>query len=178
MPAVAVLASPVPFDAEGIDYFAGQGELNVEDTKLLLADEEAARRKCESDRLEMLEAGAPELFEYLQTLLSPVDAAALTPAMVEHFILSVHDAMGETSEGWMEDNFAIIRDWGFELAAIETPVLLRHGRQDRFVPFGHGEWLAGHVPDVEAILTEDDGHLTLTTRHLASIHEWLLERLD
>ena len=177
VPAVAVLASPVPFDAEGVDYFAGQGELNVEDTKLLLADEEAARRKCEGDRLEMLEAGAAELFEYLKTLLSPVDAEALTPAMVDHLILSVHDAMGETSEGWMEDNLAIMGDWGFELAAIETPVLLRHGRQDRFVPFGHGEWLAGHVPGVEAILTEDDGHLTLTTRHLESVHDWLLARL-
>ena len=81
--------------------------------------------------------------------------------------------MGENSEGWWEDNLAIIGDWGFELDAIKTPVLLRHGRQDRFVPFGHGEWLAAHVPGVEAILTEDDGHLTLTTRHLESIHEWL-----
>ena len=178
VPAVAVLASPVPFGAEGIDYFAGQGELNVEDTKLLLADEEAARRKCESDRLEMLAAEPPELFDFLQTLLSPVDAAAMTPELVEHLVLGTHDAMGESSEGWWEDNLALIGDWGFDLETIETPVLLRHGRQDRFVPFGHGEWLAGHVPGVEAILTEDDGHLTLTTRHLSSIFEWLVERLD
>lgn len=78
----------------------------------------------------------------------------------------------------MEDNLAIIGDWGFDLDSIKTPVLLRHGREDRFVPFGHGEWLAAHVPGVEAILTEDDGHLTLTTRHLESINDWLLERLD
>ncbi|HEY7967571.1 MAG TPA: alpha/beta hydrolase [Solirubrobacteraceae bacterium] len=178
VPAVAALASPAPFAAEGLDYFADMGELNVEDTKLLLEDRDAARRKCESDRLEMLAANADELLEILTTLLSPVDAAALTPAMVEHFILSAHDAMTETSEGWWEDGVSGVGDWGFDVGAIETPVLLRHGRQDRFVPFGHGEWLAGHIPGVEAILTEDDGHLTLTTRHLESVHAWLLERLD
>jgi len=29
---VAVLASSAPWQAEGLDYFAGMGELNVEDT--------------------------------------------------------------------------------------------------------------------------------------------------
>jgi pimeloyl-ACP methyl ester carboxylesterase len=57
-------------------------------------------------------------------------------------------------------------------------VLLLHGRQNRFVPFGHGEWLSRHIPGVEAKLTEDDGHLTLTARHLDDIHDWLLTRLD
>ena len=42
--AVASLASPAPFDAPGLDYFAGMGELNVEDTKLMLTDPAAARR--------------------------------------------------------------------------------------------------------------------------------------
>jgi len=66
---------------------------------------------------------------------------------------------------------------GFELDSIRTPVLLHHGREDRFVPFGHGQWLSRHIPGVQAELTEDDGHLTLTTRHLDDVHAWLLERL-
>ena len=54
-------------------------------------------------------------------------------------------------------------------------MLLRHGREDRFVPVGHGEWLAQHIPGVRAELTDDDGHLTLVPRHLESVHRWLLE---
>ena len=80
----------------------------------------------------------------------------------------------------MTDHQLVTPD-GRTLAVLErgpaTPVLLRHGSQDRFVPFGHGEWLARHLPGVQAELTEDDGQLTLTERHLDQVHAWLLERL-
>jgi pimeloyl-ACP methyl ester carboxylesterase len=76
-----------------------------------------------------------------------------------------------------DDGLATLEPWGFELDAILTPVLLLHGRQDRFVPFAHGEWLARAIPEVEARLTDDDGHLTLTTNHLDDVHEWLLDRM-
>lgn len=97
--------------------------------------------------------------------------------MVEHLVATVHDGLGPGDEGWWEDNVAMMEPWGFELGSIRTPVLLRHGREDRFVPFAHGEWLASQIPGVEAVLTDDDGHLTQTERHLESIHAWLLERL-
>ncbi len=48
--AVASLASPAPYDAPGLDYFAGMGELNVDDTKLMLDDPTAAKAKTVSDR--------------------------------------------------------------------------------------------------------------------------------
>jgi pimeloyl-ACP methyl ester carboxylesterase len=71
----------------------------------------------------------------------------------------------------------MLAPWGFELESIRTPVLLRHGRQDRFVPFPHGEWLARNIPGVQAELRDDDGHLTLTERHLDDVHRWLLDHL-
>jgi hypothetical protein len=50
-------------------------------------------------------------------------------------------------------------------------------REDRHAPFGHGEWLSDHTPDVEAVLTDDGGHLALTANHLEGTHEWLLSHL-
>src|SRR5689334_15789237 len=50
VPAVAVLASAAPWNADGLDYFAEMGQLNIDDTKLLLEDPVAAREKYERDR--------------------------------------------------------------------------------------------------------------------------------
>lgn len=178
VPAVAVLASPAPWAADGLDYFAGMGELNVEDIQLTLADPAAARAKCEADRVEMLGLELDGLIGMLQTLLAPVDAAILSGELGEYLIACTQSGLAPGAEGWWEDDEALLGPWGFELGAIETPVLLHHGRQDRFVPFAHGEWLAARIPGVDARLSEDDGHLTLTANHLDAIHDWLLERLD
>jgi pimeloyl-ACP methyl ester carboxylesterase len=176
-PAVGVLASIAPWGAEGLDYFTDMGELNVEDTKLQLEDPVAARAKCEEDRKEMLALEPEQLLEHLKTLLSPVDAAVLTGAFAEYVIDATQSGLAPGSDGWWDDGVAFLESWGFELDAIQTPVLLRHGRHDRFVPYGHGEWLARHIPGVTAELTEDDGHLTQVMLHIDHVHEWLLERL-
>jgi pimeloyl-ACP methyl ester carboxylesterase len=43
--AVSALASPAPYGAEGLDYFAGMGSGNVEDIQLYFTDPATARRK-------------------------------------------------------------------------------------------------------------------------------------
>jgi len=175
VPAAAALASVAPWGADGLDYYAGMGELNVEDMQLFFSDRVAARAKAEKDRDEMLGATPEQTLEILKTLVSPADAAVFTPQLAEYFVRSAAAGLAPGAEGWWEDSVAHLGPWGFELSDIAMPVLLMHGRKDRFVPFGHGAWLAAHIPGVEARLTEDDGHLTLTTLHLGEVHDWLLQ---
>jgi pimeloyl-ACP methyl ester carboxylesterase len=175
--AAASLASPAPLDAEGLDWFAGMGELNADDIRLFLRDREAARAKLESDREEMLAASATDLIGVLQTVLSPVDAAVLKDALADYFVYCNQDGLAPGAQGWWDDGVAHAGPWGFDLSAISVPVLLMHGRQDRFVPFGHGQWLAAHIPGVEARLLDHDGHLTLETNRIPEVHAWLADRL-
>jgi len=172
--AAAVLASIAPYGSPDLDYYDGMGELNIEHTRLLLEDAVAARAKYEHDREEMLLADADSLMEFLRTLLSPVDTAVLTGELVESIVTEIRAGLAPGADGWWDDGLALVRSWGFAVDSIAVPVLLRHGRQDRFVPFAHGEWFARHIPGVEALLTDDDGHLTLTERHMESINAWLL----
>ena len=176
VPAVAVLASCAPWKAAGLDYFAGMGQLNVEDIARVLEDPVAARAKCDRDRLEMLAVTPHELIEYLHTLLTPVDAEALTGELIQHLVDAGRSGLEPGVDGWWDDEVAFLEPWGFELESIRTPVLLRHGAQDRFVPIAHGEWLARNIPGVQAEFS-DDGHLTLTERHLDQVHAWLLDHL-
>ncbi len=176
IPAAASLASPAPWGAEGLDWFEGMGELNVDDFQLFLRDRTAARAKLEADRVEMLAAKPDEIQEIIKTLVSPADAAVFTPELAQHFAASNEAGLAPGGEGWWEDAVAGAEPWGFELSDISIPVLLLHGRQDRFVPFGHGVWLAAHIPGVETRLTVEDGHITLTVHHLGEVYDWLLER--
>ncbi|HLI59302.1 MAG TPA: alpha/beta fold hydrolase [Solirubrobacteraceae bacterium] len=178
VPAVAVLASIAPYGAPKLDYFAGMGELNVEDTKLLLRDRIAARAKCEADRLEMLAGELDQMMEMLRTLLAPVDAAALTGELGAFLLAQTKQGLAPGADGWWDDAVALIADWGFGLSQIRTPVLLMHGREDRFVPFAHGEWLAQAIPGVETRLLDSDGHISLLTGHLDEVYDWLLARMD
>jgi pimeloyl-ACP methyl ester carboxylesterase len=175
--AAASLASLAPLDAEGLDWFAGMGELNADDTRLFLRDREAARAKLDADREEILGASAADVVKGLQTLLSPTDAAALNDGLADFLVYCDHEGLAPGNEGWWGDGVAHCTPWGFELSAISVPVLLMHGRQDQFVPFGHGQWLAAHIPGVEARLLDHDGHLTLLTSRVPEVHAWLKERM-
>ncbi|MFZ0047884.1 MAG: alpha/beta fold hydrolase [Streptosporangiaceae bacterium] len=174
--AAAALASLAPYGADGLDYFAGMGQENVEDIRLFFADEAAARAKTEKDREELLAAAPEDAAEAIESLLTPTDAAALRGELGEYLTSSAQDGLSAGSQGWWDDN-CTIRPWGFELSDITVPVLLLHGRQDMFVPFGHGEWLAAHIPGVEARLLADDGHLTLLQNRVPEVHAWLSEHL-
>jgi pimeloyl-ACP methyl ester carboxylesterase len=176
IPAAASLASPAPWGAEGLDWLAGMGDLNADDLQLILRDREAARAKLESDRVEMLAATPDQVQQIITSLVSPADAAVFTPQLAQYLVDSSLAGLGPGGEGWWEDAVAGMEPWGFAPSDISIPVLLLHGRQDRFVPFGHGVWLASQIPGVDARLTEDDGHMTLTVGHMGEVYDWLLER--
>jgi pimeloyl-ACP methyl ester carboxylesterase len=175
--AAASLASLAPYEAEGLDYFAGMGQENADDTRLLLTDPEAARDKTDKDREEFLAASASDLAQAFGSLVTPVDAAVLHGGMAAWLAYAIHDGLAPGSQGWWDDSRAHLDPWGFELADITVPVLLLHGRQDNFVPFGHGQWLATHIPGVEARLLDNDGHLTLAEHRIGEVHAWLSKRL-
>lgn len=172
--AAATLASVAPYGTEGLDYYTGMGQENVDDDRLFFTDEAAARAKIDKDREEILATRPEDAAKAIESLLTPIDAAALRGELAEYLISSERDALARGSQGWWDDN-CILRPWGFDLEDITVPVLLLHGRQDRFVPFGHGEWLAAYIPGVEARLLDNDGHLTLLQNRVPEVHAWLSE---
>jgi pimeloyl-ACP methyl ester carboxylesterase len=175
--AAASLASPAPMDAEGLDWFAGMGQRNVDDFLLYQRDPVASRAQLEADREMILTSSPEEVEEEIESLMSPTDKAILEGGLGEYLNYTEREGLAPGPEGWWEDGVAHSGPWGFELSAISVPVLLMHGRQDQFVPFAHGEWLAAHIPGVQARLFDDDGHLTLFANRVGEVHAWLADRL-
>jgi pimeloyl-ACP methyl ester carboxylesterase len=172
--AAASLASLAPYGVDGLDYYADMGDLNRDDIQLYFSDRVAARAKVDKDREEMLAASTDDVAEILKSLLSPADAAVLTGGFAAYLDACTRSGLAPGGEGWWEDGCAHLEAWGFDFDDVAVPVLLLHGRQDQFVPYGHGVWLAAHIPGVEARLTAEDGHLTLSQHRVPEVHEWLL----
>jgi pimeloyl-ACP methyl ester carboxylesterase len=175
--AAAVLASPTPYPAAGLDYFAGMGESNVALVHAALKSREACEQLVEAEAAELLGADPATLVQAFHSLLCTADAAVLTQDFANFVLRSVREGIGERRDGYIDDEIAFTTPWGFELSQIQIPVLLMHGEQDRMVPFSHGKWLAGKIPNVEARLLPDDGHLTLSVRRIPEVHAWLLGKL-
>ncbi len=173
--ACAVLASMAPWDAPGLDFFAGMGQDNVEEIKLYLSDPVASRVRNKQDRDEVLATTLDQQNEMLESLLSAVDAAVLTGEFAEWMLRHTQDGLAPGDQGWWDDGAAEFLPWGFDIGSVSVPVKVWHGRHDRFVPLQHGQWLADTVPGAEAALSDADGHLTLVTQRLGDVHDWLIE---
>jgi pimeloyl-ACP methyl ester carboxylesterase len=174
--AVASLAAIGPYGAPGLDFFSGMGQANADDIHLFFDDPAAARDKSHKDRDETLTRTPESVFEGLTSLLSPVDAAALTYDFASFLVGCAKDGLAPGDQGWWDDGCAHLAPWGFRLDAIQIPVQLWHGAHDQFVPPQHGQWLAQHIPGVDAHLTDTDGHLTLAVNRVPEVHEWLLRQ--
>jgi pimeloyl-ACP methyl ester carboxylesterase len=62
-------------------------------------------------------------------------------------------------DGWVDDDLAMLQPWGFDVAEISVPVLIRYGLTDVFVPPAHGEWLAANVPGCIVKVSDAAGHM-------------------
>lgn len=173
--AVAALASFAPYGADGLDWF---DRLQAADAyRLALTDPDSVRAGLDEARKGVLDMTASSLAEDWGHFLSAADAAVLTGELAEFTIRTQQEALVAGSQGWWADSYGLIQPWGFELADISVPVLLLYGRQDTFVPFAHGQWLAARIPGVEARLLDDDGHLTLMEHRIGEVHGWLMQHL-
>jgi pimeloyl-ACP methyl ester carboxylesterase len=151
------------------------GDANLEEFDLVLAGEDDLRPMLETERAGMLTAAPEDMRTVFASLLGDADRAVLTDAFAVWAAASSSAGLVESIDGWVDDDLAFARPWGFEPADVARPVLIVHGADDRFVPVAHGHWLAARIPGAEAWITETDGHLTLIERRVAEVHAWLLE---
>jgi pimeloyl-ACP methyl ester carboxylesterase len=171
--AVATVGSLAPFDAPGLEYFAGMSDDSREDVELFLSDRAAWERKSEGQRDEALALSADELQAAWSEGVSAGDAAALRGDFGVWVHRAVHAGLAPGVAGWTDDDIAFHSPWGFDPAAIAVPVKVWHGVDDRFVPIGHGRWLAETIPGTRSELRDGDGHLSVMAQRIGDVHAWL-----
>ncbi|MBT2208826.1 alpha/beta fold hydrolase [Actinomadura sp. NEAU-AAG7] len=155
---VVAVAALAPYDAAGLDWFAGMADGGAASLRA------AARGRAAKERHEAEAGFDPEMF-------TPADHVALA-AEWSWFDEVVDPAVAQGPGGLIDDDLAYVAPWGFDPSGITVPVLLLHGDQDRIVPAAHARWLARRCPTATARLSPDDGHISVL-RSAAPALEWL-----
>jgi pimeloyl-ACP methyl ester carboxylesterase len=159
--AVLVIAGVAPYDAAGLDWLAGMGADNVAEFGAALDGEDALRPFLSAARDQLIGATASELITSLDSLLPDVDRAVLTGEYAEDILASFREGLVTGTDGWLDDDLAFTRPWGFSLTEIAVPVMIWQGSADLMVPFAHGRWLAARMPAATAHLEDGEGHLSI-----------------
>lgn len=174
--AASSLSTLGPYGVEGFDFFNGMGEYNVEDYKLMMSDQPRWEAKSRQDAEVMAKQTKADRVNMIGSLLSEVDKAANTDEVDDFFHSQIEDGVRNGIDGGMEDQVATVMPWGFDPSSIEVPLQIWHGRLDRFVPFSHGQWLASRIPQAEAHLEENDGHITMFVNRIPEVQGWLASK--
>lgn len=172
--AVATIAGVAPYDAEGLDFLEGMGEENHEEFGAAVAGPDELERYLRAEAEGMRGATGEDVRAALGQLLSEVDRETATGEFADYLATLFRGALETDVWGWFDDDVAFIRDWGFSLDAIERPVTIWQGSEDRMVPFAHGRWLAEHVAGAQARLLPGDGHLSILLGRYGEILDGLM----
>jgi len=159
--AVLVIAGVAPYPAAGLDWMAGMGEENVAEFSAALGGEDELRRYLLPVAEHLKQITVDQIVAALETLLPDVDRAVLTGEFGEDMAASLREAIRQGVEGWLDDDLAFTRPWGFALEEISVPTMIWQGSADLMVPFSHGQWLASRLPGAAAHLEEGQGHLSV-----------------
>jgi pimeloyl-ACP methyl ester carboxylesterase len=161
--AVVCASGLAPFDAEGLDWFAGMTSSGAAELRA------ATRGRAALEQHLAVGEWDPEQF-------TPEDHATLAGPW-SWFGVVVARAFEGGLGGMVDDDLSYVAPWGFDPGQVRAPVLYLHGGRDRVVPGSHAEWLSRHTPSAELWLRPDDGHISVL-RSGADAVGWLHEHAE
>jgi len=171
-----VLVSLAPWAAKGLDWFAGMADSNVREyttaatePAVLAARLVRAAARIRADPASHVSTLGPEMPEADRRVVADTGIRAL---LARNFA----EALRDSAAGWIDDALAFCAPWGFDLSAIEVPVVLWHGEDDVFSPVAHTQWLARHIPGAHMEIRPGSAHFG-ALEVLPDVLSWLIRPL-
>lgn len=108
-------------------------------------------------------------------IMPAVDLAAISqPERMAVYLQALRETVKQGTKGAAWDIRMYVREWDFDPAEIQIPLVLFHGGLDRNVPLALVEETAKRLPDARLIKYPGDGHVSTYINHFDDIAQALL----
>jgi pimeloyl-ACP methyl ester carboxylesterase len=172
-----ILVSVAPWNADGLDWFAGMSESNVLEYTTAATDPEeltaALVRTAAEIRINPTSHVTKLGPEFPQSDQRMMADACLRALLAQNYA----EALRESADGWIDDSLAFCSPWGFDPADIKVPVLVWHGQDDVFSPMAHSRWLADRIPNASMLIQPGAAHFA-AMEVLPDVIAWLIRPPD
>jgi pimeloyl-ACP methyl ester carboxylesterase len=174
---VQLIASVSPYDAEDFDWFQDSTPESIEETKISaksLQDcitfkegyyKELRDLSTEQLLLEYEKRSSFKLFEHEYRVFA------------EDLNASFQDALKDGVLGYAEDEYAFLRNWGFECKDVHVPVGIWQGLDDKSVPPHMARWLNANILSPTFELIEGQHHSSIMVEKRTEILDAAIKSL-
>lgn len=160
--AVVSISGLAPFDAAGLDWFAGMHAGGAAELRAAIDGPSKLHTFLAASAFD------PEMFTEADTLALASDWSWFEGVAAG----GVTRGLG----GMTADDVAFVNPWRFSLDRIAAPALFVHGTEDRIVPLAHGRWNAHAVAGSVLWERPGEGHISIMRSGVEAL-DWLVETL-
>jgi pimeloyl-ACP methyl ester carboxylesterase len=164
-------AALLPDRVSGVACFAAIAPFTGDDSWFAGMQDDSALRAALAGRAARLRHA--EHSEFDPATFTAADFEALSGAWE---LMGVDAGTAERAgpDGEVDDDVALVTPWAADLAAVEAPVLLVQGEQDRVAPPAHAQQIARVLGQSEIWFRPDDGHISVLDACDQAM-DWLLQ---
>ncbi|MFM8205464.1 MAG: alpha/beta fold hydrolase, partial [Actinomycetales bacterium] len=144
-----------------LDFLEGMGPENHDEFGAAMKGEAAISDWMERNSPGLRNVSGADLIQAFGGLIGDADKRALNSEVAEAMAATMRRALDKGFTGWLDDDLAFVRDFGFDISKIDKPVVIWQGDDDFMVPKAHSEWLAKHIPGSQLRFVPGHGHISL-----------------
>ena len=155
------LAGVGAFGVDDLDFLEGMAQENHDEFGASLQGEDVIQKWFVDNATAFKSAGGVEIREAFGGLISEADKKSMEGSFADVIASAIRSGLAVSFDGWVDDDVAFTKPWGFELGTITKPVKIWQGDQDYMVPHAHSHWLKKHISTAELTFIPGQGHVTL-----------------
>jgi pimeloyl-ACP methyl ester carboxylesterase len=163
------LAGVGAYGAADLNFLEGMGQENHDEFGAALLGEKSITDWLMEFASNLQSITGAEVLEAFGSLIGKADKAVLQDGYADEMAQVMRKGLALGFTGWVDDDLAFVKEWGFKLSAISKPVFLWQGDDDLMVPHAHSLWLVKNIPTAVLRSIPAQGHISIGIKYRSEI---------